>query len=50
MRQAAENLHVSVTWIYKLLWSGALQAIKRNGRWFITESSIADRKQRKEPT
>jgi excisionase family DNA binding protein len=42
-REAAQRLKVSLGRVYHLIWGGQLPAIRKDGRWQITEAGITER-------
>lgn len=41
--EAARRLSVGLDYLYSLLWTGKLLGRKVNKRWFVSETSIAER-------
>jgi excisionase family DNA binding protein len=45
--EASRELGVNVETVYRLLYSGRLQAVKKDGIWVINSESVAQRRERK---
>jgi excisionase family DNA binding protein len=46
--QAAQRLHVGMSRLYALLYSGKLRASKHGNRWVVPESAVAERQRQVE--
>lgn len=42
-REAARMLGTRLDAVYGLIWAGRLQAEKRDGRWFVSQSAVEAR-------
>lgn len=43
VREAAVRLERGMDWVYRLLWSGKLQATRVDGKWLIPSDAVEAR-------
>jgi len=42
-RESARMLEIRIDAVYGLIWAGRLTAEKRDGRWLVSQSAVAER-------
>jgi excisionase family DNA binding protein len=46
VREVSQTLGVSLDYVYHLIWGGRLDAVREDGRWNVSETSVRARQGR----